>query len=118
MTAPKAKNKVNPKVKIALDKPRTLLFNLNAMIAFGEATGKNLMDGTFDSKSMSLRDLRAMLWACLTHEDETLTEKEVGSLITPDNMVRVTSALKEAFEVAMPESEGKGVPLVEKPPNG
>ena len=112
-------NKTRPSVKITLDKDRTLLFNLNAMVSFEEATGKNLMDGTFDSKDMSLRDLRAILWACLIHEDETLTEREVGSFITPDNMIRVTSVLKEAFEVAMPESEGKKEgPLAKKPPNG
>lgn len=115
----KVMNKTKPEVKIVLDKERALKFDLNAMVAFEEATSKSLMNGTFDSKKMSTRDLRAMLWACLIHEDDALTEKHVGSLITPDNMLEITSALNEAFEVAMPESEDKKTPpLAEKPSGG
>jgi len=118
MTTPKV-NKAKPEVKIILDKERTLKFDLNSMVAFEEATGKSLMDGTFDSNKMSIRDLRAMLWACLIHEDDALTEKHVGSLITPDNMLEITLKLNEAFEVAMPESEGKEKPpLATKRPRG
>lgn len=115
----KVVNKANPRVKITLDKERILKFDLNAMVAFEEATGKSLMDGTFESSKMSIRDLRAMLFACLLHEDDALTEKQVGSLITPDNMLEVASKLNDAFEVAMPESEGKETPpLAEKPQSG
>jgi len=105
------KNKVNPKVKITLDKPRTLKFDLNAMVSF-EGAG-----GAFDNSAMPLRDLRILLWACLLHEDETLTEQQVGSFITPDNMGEISSVLKEAFEVALPESEGKA-PLAKNPLHG
>jgi hypothetical protein len=112
----KEKNKARPEVKITLDKERTLRFDLNAMVAFEDATGKSLMDGTFDSAMMSIRDLRAMLWACLLHEDDALTEKNVGSLIIPDNMLDVAAKLNEAFEVAMPESEGKEAPPLAKTP--
>ena len=115
----KVANKAKPEVKIVLDKERTLLFDLNAMVAFEEATGRSLMDGTLDSSNMSTRDLRAMLWACLTHEDDALTEKQVGSWITPDNMLEVASKLNEAFVVAMPESGDKeAAPLAEAPSTG
>lgn len=108
-TKPKKKvtNKAKPGVKIILDKERTLKLDLNAMVAFEEASGKNLLDGSFQSSSMSPKDLRTMLWACLVHEDDALTEKQVGSWITVSNMVEIASKLNEAFEVAMPESEGK-----------
>lgn len=123
MATPKRKakvaNKAKPEVKVALDKERTLLFDLNAMVAFEGATGRNLMDGTFDSSNMSTKDLRAMLWACLVHEDDALTEKQVGSWITPDNMLEVASKLNEAFEAAMPESKGKeAAPLAKAPSTG
>lgn len=121
MTTPKVvnENKANPGVKISLDKERTLKLDLNAMVAFEEVTGKSLMKGTFKSKDMTPRDLRVMLWACLLHEDEELTEKQVGSWVTVGNLMEVTGKLNEAFEVAMPEGESKkSAPLAKKPPHG
>lgn len=117
MTVPKVKNKAKPLVKVTLDKERTLKFDLNSMVAFEEATGKSLMDETFDSEDMSTKDLRAMLWACLLPEDDTLTEKQVGSFLTPDNMLEIISKLGETFDVAMPGGKEAG-PLVGKPPRG
>jgi len=116
---PRVRNKAKPGVKITLDKERTLKLDLNAMAAFEEATGKSLMDGKFHGSNMTPKDLRAMLWACLLHEDETVTEKQVGSWVTVTNLMEVTGKLNEAFEVDMPESEGKEtVPLAETPPSG
>ena len=113
----KVLNRVRPCVKIILDKERMMKFDLNAMAAFEEATGKNLFDGSFQGGNMSSKDLRAMLWACLLHEDDTLTEKQVGSWVTVDNMVGIAAKLSEAFEVAMPESGDEETPLA-IPPNG
>ena len=111
--------KVKPEVKITLDKERTLRFDLNAMVEFEEVTGKSLLSGKFKSGKMTPRDLRVMLWACLMHEDESLTEKQVGSWVTVHNMKEISDKLNEAFEVAMPESEAKEeAPLVGKPPLG
>lgn len=119
MKTPKVKNKANPGVKITLDKERTLKLDLNAMAAFEEATGKSLMDGSFQSSNMSIRDVRAMLWACLIHEDDALTEKQVGSWVNMSNMLEVASKLNEAFEVAVPEGKGGETgPLAEAPPGG
>lgn len=112
-------NKVRPGVKITLDKERTLFLDLNAMIAFEEAAGKRFQDASLQKGKMSPRDLRAMLWACLIHEDDALTEKQVGSWITAGNMVEITSKLNEAFEASMPKSEGKQtVPLARRPQRG
>ena len=117
MTTPKVKNKARPGVKITLDKVRTLKLDLNAMSSFTEATGKRLE--TLQGDNMSPGDLRAMLWACLLHEDDSLTEKQVGSWVTVSNMMEVVGKLNEAFEVAMPESEDKEtVPLAESLPHG
>lgn len=119
MTTPKVKIKTNPGVKVTLDKERTLLLNLNAMVSFEEVTGVSLMKGTFKSSNMTPKDLRAMLWACLVHEDDTLTLEQVGSLVTVGNLMEITAKLNEAFEVAMPEKGGKQtVPLVKKPRRG
>lgn len=116
---PKVVNRARPGVKIILDKERTLKLDLNAMVAFEEATGKSFAEGSFERGEMSPRDLRAILWACLIHEDETLTEKQAGSLVTVGNMVEVASKLNEAFEVALPEREGGETgPLAAKPRRG
>ncbi len=114
----KNKIQVRPAVKINLDKERTLKLDLNAMVAFEEVTGHNLMKGQFKSDDMTPKDLRAILWACLLHEDENLTEKQVGSWITAENMEEIAEHLNESFELAMPQSEGKNVPLAKKPPHG
>jgi len=115
----KMQNKARPGVKIVLDRARTLKLDLNAMAAFEEATGKNLFGGAFENGAMSATELRAMLWACLLHEDETLTLRQVGAWITADNMLEIKGELDKAFEIAVPESEGDGAaPLVEAPPPG
>lgn len=114
------KNKAKPVVKITLDKERTLKLDLNAMVAFEEAAGKKFVDASFDKGKMSPKDLRAILWACLIHEDDALTVKQVGSWVTASNLIEVTLKLNKAFEVALPKSEGEETaPLVaETPPGG
>lgn len=115
----KTLNRAKPEVKVFLDKERTLKLDLNAMVAFEEAAGKSFAEGSFERGEMSPRDLRAILWACLLHEDDALTLKQAGSWVTAGNMMEVASKLNEAFEVALPESEGKEtVPLVKTPSSG
>ena len=112
--------KVRPAVAISLDKERHLLLDLNAMVAFQEATGKNLFDNKVAEalgKNISPRDLRALLWACLLHEDETLTEKQVGSWIRPDNIEEIGVKIASAWGTATPEAkeDTKKSPLVRHP---
>ena len=108
-------NKAKPLIPIELDKKRNLMLDLNAMVNFEEATGKNVLQG--DSlNNLSAKDLRALLWACLLHEDKDLTLDQVGGMIHSGNMEVVASKLTAAWEVAMPEESG--APLAGKPPPG
>lgn len=108
----KVLNKARPEVKITLDKVRTLKLDLNAIISFEEVSGKSLMHGKFKVKDMSPKDFRAILWACLIHEDDELTIKQVGSFVEAGNMVEIAERLNESFEVSVPDSGGKeDVPL-------
>jgi len=110
-------DKTRPAVNIMLDKERRLLFDLNAMAAFEDATGKSVF--SLKAASLGAKDLRALLWSMLLHEDDTLTLKQVGSWITPGNMAGIAEQLTLAFAAAMPESEGKETgPLAGKPPAG
>jgi len=105
-------SKIRPEVTIELGgRERHLRFDLNAMAAFEEAAGKSILSG-IETGKLGARDLRALIWACLLHEEETLTLKEIGTWITPDNMNEVAGKFAEAFGAAMPDvKEG-----VEKPP--
>lgn len=101
-----ANNKATPRVKVLLDKERTIVFDLNAMVRFEEATGKNLFDGSITETSLtSAKDMRALLWACLSHDEDNLTLEQVGAMINMQNMVELQGKLNEAIDVAMPEAK-------------
>ena len=91
-------------VKIELDKERNLLLDLNAMAGFGEETGKNLFQ---IGENFSASDLRALLWACLIHEEPSLDPKDVGAMIHPGNMEYVQNKIEEVYSKQMPADEGK-----------
>ncbi|MFA5439638.1 hypothetical protein [Dehalococcoides sp.] len=91
-------------IPITLDKVRNLRLDLNAMVAFEEATGKSVFKIGAD---MSARDIRALLWACLRHEDKGLTLEAVGQMVTSQNIPELNARLVEAFNAAMPEAEGE-----------
>jgi CO dehydrogenase/acetyl-CoA synthase epsilon subunit len=79
---------------IMLDKERTIKFDLNALIDVEESLGFSLADL---GDNMSIKAMRTLLTAGLRHEDEELTERQVGSLITMDNMKEVQEALGVAM---------------------
>jgi len=108
-------DKVKPLVPITLDKKRNLLLNLNAMVSFEDVTGRNLLQGIAIG-DMSTKDLRALLWACLIHEDKELTLEQVGEMIHAGNMTDIFTKLTEAWEAATPEESE--APLAGKSPPG
>ncbi len=81
--------------------------NLNAMINFEEVTGKELMN-IKEGDTFSLKEIRALLWAGLHEEDEGLTLENVGKLITPGNMQKISNKIMEAYDNVMPEGEDTG----------
>ena len=98
-------SKINPGVKITLDKERTLLLDLNAMATFEEVTGKSLFKG-IDISNMGAKELRALLWACLIHEDAALTLQQVGAWINTANISNLASALDKTAGNAVTEKKG------------
>lgn len=111
------------KVPIELDKPRTLLYDVNALIDLGAALNLNLMTKpgweallgkmvksvpqTMDEEIVevfeanpSFEKVRAIVWAGLRHEDESLTLRQVGAMLDPTDLKRVIAAYVEAFQAA------------------
>ncbi len=109
-------NKNASYVEIELDKPRKLLYDLNAMAGFEKETGKSFLD--LSKEKMTATLIRAILWAGLIHEDKALTVEKVGSLITPSNMLDIQDKVMEAQTLNMPKAEGGSEsPNAETPPS-
>jgi len=79
---------------ITLDKERVIKFDLNALIEVEDKLGFSLAEL---GDKISIRAMRTLLTAGLRHEDTELTEEQVGSLITMDNMKEVQEALGVAM---------------------
>ena len=92
--------KLAPSVEIDLDKPRRLVFDLNAMCVYERASGKRLTD--LDLGLMS--DLQVLLWACLQDDDPELHIEQVGKLIHGGNMSEVYAALTSLWADSLPEA--------------
>jgi hypothetical protein len=117
-----------PSIPVTLDRERHLLFDLNANIAFQEATGMSLIEAMADisreqqnaerenraPKMPSLAVIRALLWAGLMAEtldekgretDDTLSLHQVGAMLDLGGLMKVMGQIGEAFAVGM-----KGIP--------
>ncbi len=87
-----------PIVKLQLDKARHLRLDLNAMVEFEEETGFHISEANTGKMSI----LRALLWACLLHEDADLSVEQVGAMIHAGNMAEVGAAVGKAMSAAAP----------------
>ncbi|HEF5065822.1 hypothetical protein [Bacillus paramobilis] len=79
---------------LTLDKERTLLFDLNALADVEDKLGMSM---TEIGEKMSIKVMRTLLTAGLSHEDPELTERQVGAMITMDNIKTVQDALSIAM---------------------
>jgi hypothetical protein len=114
-------------VPILLDKERHLLYDVNALIDLGDELGLNLLtpegwqeltgktvrddrtgEETFIPVEPTFRRVRAIVWAGLRHEDETLTVRQVGAMLDPTNLGPVIEAYQSAWEVADAPSPQNG----------
>jgi len=105
-------NQVKPEVKITLDRERTLKFDMNAMVDFETISGKNVLKMNW--QSMSITDIRSLLWACLHGEDKSLTLESAGTILSLSTLGELTAKLQEAINAAMPAKKADADPL-EKP---
>ena len=92
-------NKQKNEVSIMLDKKRTIRFTLNALAEIEDALGVPLSQ--LSEVKLGVKTVRTMLWAGLLHEDETLTERQVGNWVDFENLEEVQTKVTEAFGMAM-----------------
>lgn len=86
-------------VTIELDKPRTLRYGMNALAKIEDVTGKSIMN--LDLNNIGIKDLLAIVYAGLFHEDKNLTVAKVGDLIDEyADMNTVAVKIGEAFTLA------------------
>lgn len=73
-------------------------FDFNAIASIEEMTGRNVLEGL---ASPSGTDLRAIVYACAAASDEAkgmeprLTIKQIGALMEPSNVEKLSAALNE-----------------------
>ena len=95
-------------VPLQLDKHRTLKFDLNAFSELEEKYGS--MEKAFNAmQGGSMKAARTLLWAGLLHEDDKLTERQVGGMVTLDNLETVMDSISKALMEAMPQDEASQV---------
>jgi hypothetical protein len=98
-------------IEIVLDKPRTLRFDLNAFAELEDSFG-TIDEALGAMEKGSIKALRAILWSGLIHEDENLTLRDVGSLITLADLPKLTEGINQAIVSAVPTVEGQEGPNV------
>ncbi|MEY8748944.1 GTA-gp10 family protein [Alkalicoccobacillus gibsonii] len=92
-------NKERGEAKLVLGgKEHTLRFDLNALVELEEALGVPLAE--LGNTTMSIKNVRSMLWAGVLHENEDITEKEIGKHVDMNNMEEVQTAISTAFASA------------------
>ena len=104
-------------VPITLDRVRHLRYDVNALLDLGDELELNLMtkegweelvgktameDGKekFVPAEQSFRKVRAIIWAGLRHEDESLTIRQVGAMLDSSNMAAAIDAYTQAWDVS------------------
>lgn len=105
-----SKNNVKDKeFPIDLDKERHLRLDLNAFCLLEDAYGDAfaVLEG---AEKGSIKALRAVVWAGLAHEDEALTEKEVGRMINPGNLAEVSQTIQEIIGYYLPDPKNSPSP--------
>jgi len=112
-------DKIDPSVKINLDKERTLYLDLTGMKAYQKVTGKSPL-GAQGINLNDTGDLQTILWACLIREDRDLKLEDVEKMVDMSNIRYIQIQLVQALFASFPETEKKEAdsapPLVTEKP--
>lgn len=87
------------RVVVTLDRERELRYDMNALSELEAKFGG--LQGIFEIET-SLANIRFLLWAGLIHEDDALTEKQVGKLADTTRLKEYSEAVSCSLERALP----------------
>lgn len=87
-------------------KERELRFDYNALVRLEDELGFSVSEiGKLMAGTGSLKQIRAILWAALSHADKALNVEEVGALIDLAKLGEIAGKIAEAFQGAFPVEE-------------
>jgi hypothetical protein len=72
---------------------------VGALIWFNHYTGKNPLGGM---EELGPRGIRTLIWSLLLRDDNSLTEEEVGALITPASLPVLFTKISQLRMLSMP----------------
>lgn len=99
----KAAELKNKGIKFMLgDKEYELKLNMNTFCELEEIYG-DLNTAFDDLQKMKMKAVRALIYAAIKTENETITLKEVGQQLELDDMEKLGTAINQALNQAMPE---------------
>ena len=101
----KASELKNKGIKITIgNKEYELKFDMNTFCELEDIYG-DINQAFEDLQNRKIKAIRALIYSAIKAEDESVTLKEVGKMITLNDMERLGTAINEALNVAMPEVE-------------
>jgi hypothetical protein len=102
-------------VTVTLDRERVLVYDLNAICSFEEATGLSVVVALRD---LTMINIRALIWAGLLVDDPDLTLFQAGALIRFGDIASITQALRDALRTDLAPGDDAGRPTNETAPEG
>ncbi|MBP1920325.1 hypothetical protein [Youngiibacter multivorans] len=84
------------------EKDYELKFNLNTFCELEDIYG-DLNKAFEDLQRMKIKAVRALVYAAVKVEDDSVTLKSVGSLLGLDDLERLGTVINKALSIAMPE---------------
>jgi len=85
-------------VAVDLDRERNLRLDMNALCLAEDLTGRNFLESAA-WEGLNLRSVRALLFACLVHEDPALTIETVGARLHLGNLTEMIEKLMSLYRV-------------------
>lgn len=86
------------------DNDYELKFDMNTFCELEEVYG-DINQAFEDLQNRKIKAIRALIYSAIKAEEESVTLKEVGRMLTLNDMERLGIAINEALNMAMPEIE-------------
>jgi hypothetical protein len=86
------------------DNEYELKFDMNCFCELEDVYG-DINKAFNDLQKRKIKAVRALIYSAIKVEDEKVTLKEVGEMLTLNDMEKLGSTINEALELSMPEKE-------------